>query len=59
MSGFVHVSLTAGDLKQTGRFGDRGTAQFVMDNGVAYIHFTPETAAQWVAALTPLAKESN
>lgn len=57
MSGHVFVSLNAGELTATGRYGDGGTAQYIMDTGAAYLHFTPETAAQWVTALTPLTKE--
>lgn len=55
--GIVSVSITAGELVPTGHKGDN-THQFQMGY-INHIHFTPEAAAQWIEALTPVTKEAS
>jgi hypothetical protein len=53
----VGLSITAGAIESTGNSGD-DTHQFRM-GALAFVHFTPEVAAQWIGALTPIASKEG
>ncbi|UXM92539.1 hypothetical protein [Paenarthrobacter sp. JL.01a] len=55
--GIISVSINAGELVATGNKGEN-THQFQMGY-INHFHFTPEAAAQWIEALTPVAKEAS
>jgi hypothetical protein len=53
------ISITALDVERVPKPPIDGVGiQLRMSSG-NYIYFTPETAAQWITVLEPIAKESN
>jgi len=53
----VGLSITAGAIENTGSSGE-DTHQLRM-GALAFIHFTPEVAAQWIGVLTLIASKEG
>lgn len=57
--GHVSASVIAGPLQDSNQATDETGHMFDMGDGALYIHITPELAAQWIDALTPITKADS
>lgn len=57
--GYVSLTIIAGTINATGNGNEATGYQLQMAGAVNFIHITPKTAAQWIDALTPIAKEAK
>lgn len=57
--GHVSASVIAGPLQDCSQVTDETGHMFDMGDGALYIHINQAIAAQWIDALTPIAKEAK